>query len=231
MLRLKRKILILPAQKIRGHSRHWRLNIFIQLPFLLFILASVLVFSGCPARQHSPKKHDEEKSSQKGGATSEQRREVYRRIVREIPPGGRLDDVRRRGALRIALPPEHKPFQFVHEDLNAPAGFNVALARQMAEALEVKPEIEILSRRRVAALMRGRGNSRDYDIVFRTPGMSTCDARRSIRYFFIEKPRGWLTLCAAGPDDSLKRAVENILSYFKESGIYTYIYTEYFGED
>ena len=191
------------------------------------ILIAALLCAGCPSGRTSSKKPSENNISKKQQKAAAQRR-VFESVVGPVPESGSLRNVMRRGKLRVALPPEEKPFQYRHRELNnQPMGFNVALAAQMAEVLDVEPDIRILSPKSIGR-MNTTGAGPDYDIVFRTPGMTRCSASRSLKYFYVESSKHWLSMCVAGDDDSLYHAVENILFYFKESGIFTYVYSEYF---
>jgi hypothetical protein len=154
--------------------------------------------------------------------------QVSRQVLERVPNQGQLKAVRARGVLRVALPAEERPFQYRHHELNnRPMGFNVALASQMARAFGLRPDIVILTNEQIESLRQG-GKPADFDIIFRTPGMIPCPGDRSLKYFYQKEGKQWLTICVAGEDDSLKQAVETILSFFVETGVFAYLYSEYF---
>lgn len=55
------------------------------------------------------------------------------------PKNQTLDRIREAGVLHIAIDPSFAPFEFVDEE-NLPAGFDVDLAQEIADALGVKPQ-------------------------------------------------------------------------------------------
>lgn len=149
--------------------------------------------------------------------------QAAREVLETVPLNGRLRSVMDRGALRVGLPPAHEPFQSQHPDLGRPAGFNVALAEQLAKVLNVEASVAFLPGNTAPSAWPD-----DFDVVFQEPGMNLCAGQQAIPYFLLPTSRQWLTICVAHADPSLEQALRNTLDWFVETGMFTYLYTEYF---
>ena len=191
-------------------------------------VAALIGFSGC-VKKPAPEPPRTAGGSPGPATLSEKvQRKISARVIGDIPKTGKLREVRQRGILRVALPPEEPPFQSMRAVLKQPAGFNVSLAGAIANVLEVKPNITILKQKDINRINDAGAGGARYDIVFRNPGMAICASDRSLPYFYAGHEKSWLTLCVSGEDDSLKKAVENTLAYFAETGIFTSMYSDYF---
>lgn len=212
--------------KLKTNRRNRRGADTVSAAALAAALTFLAAYSGC--NKHAPAPASP--AGPPGPATLSEivQRKISARVIGEIPREGTLREIRQRGILRVALPPEEPPFQSMSKLIKQPVGFNVALAGAIANVLEVKPNITILKQNEINGINDAGGSTQRYDIVFRTPATSVCAASRSLPYFYIADDKTWLTLCVSGDDDSLMEAVENTLAYFAETGIFTSLYSDYF---
>ena len=185
---------------------------------LAMIVLGTFAVSGCPQGTKGPERaHATRPQGEKNqGPVNVDPEEAAREVLDTVPRSGRFLAVIQSGVLRVGLPPAREPFQSVHPDLGRPVGFNVALAEQIARVLDTKARLEFLP--------HGTGGpawSDSFDIVFQQPGDGLCGEGSAIS-------GQWLTLCVAERDPALEQAVNNTLDWFVETGMYTYLYTEYF---
>lgn len=193
------------------------------IPFML-ALAALFAAAGCPGKSGAKPPARDTRPAAPDTALDMNPEQAAREVLGGVPLQGRLREVKERGSLRFGLPPAREPFQSVHPDLGRPAGFNVALAEQMAKTMNLEAVVEF-----VPGTNREADRwSKDFDIVFQEPGMALCGGRNEIPYFMHSGSREWLTMCVAGQDPALDQAVRNTLDWFVETGMYTYLYTEYF---
>jgi ABC-type amino acid transport substrate-binding protein len=197
-----------------------------MMKHFLCVLIVAAAVCGCGSRPHS--KNPGPTRPPQETLAEEMRARISLQVLRGIPETGRLTQVRSRGILKVALPPARKPFQS-RDPANPglPLGFNADLADEIAGVLLVKTDMRILSENEIEAAA-SRCASGTYDVVFLPPGVKPGRGATATPYFF-ESPGAWHTLCAAGPHDSLRRAVGSILSYLNESGVLTQMYTSHFG--
>jgi ABC-type amino acid transport substrate-binding protein len=187
----------------------------------LLILATL--FSGCGA-------HDKDRTSAVPANADTLQREVIHkismRVIGGISASGKLSEIKKRGVLRIALPPAEPPFQSVDPNLGIPIGFNPALAYEIATILEVKPNIVILDsnpRRREANIAL----EKSFDLLFLPERSDACAPGGSLPYFYSGPGAGWKTICSAETDGPLTIALKEILTYLNETGIYAQLYGTY----
>jgi len=191
---------------------------------VILIIATLAVLSaapGCrarPAPPARPRAADAER-----GVLDVDPAQAAREVLATVPLDGRLRKVKARGALRVGLPAAREPFQTQHPDLGRPVGFNVALAEQLAKVLNTEASVAFLPGNTAPSAWAD-----NFDIVFQEPGMNLCAGKQAIPYFLLPESRQWLTICVAGADPSLEQAVRNTLDWFVETGVFTYLYTEYF---
>jgi hypothetical protein len=196
--------------------------VFILLSFLPFVFAA-----GC-----GEGKRKEIKSAASGTEPLKPEeilkdpQKVSAQVLGTTPKKGLLGEVLKRGYIKIALPPSEQPFQYIHTELNnRPTGFNVALAEKIALALNVKAEISISSPGKEEGFSCRGGPC---DITFHSPRAGKCENGGEIKYFYEGTTRQWRTICVPGGDQYLKEAVENVLSFFAETGIFADLYSTYF---
>jgi len=158
-----------------------------------------------------------------GTIRSEVVRNISGRVIGEIPVAGRLGEIKKRGILRVALPPAEPPFQSLDKTLNLPVGFNPALVAEIALILEVKPNTSILDRQPDPRSYPADW-TRKYDLVFLPETAAGCPPKQNIPYFYAGAAAGWKTICAADPDGGFSSAVREILIYLNETGIFAQLY-------
>lgn len=149
---------------------------------------------------------------------------ISRRVLAPIPDEGGLREVRDRGVLRVALPAGQKPFQYPDPRFGLPSGFNPALANEIASILEVKPNITLLEK---ATDINAPEKFHEYDLVFLESQDRPCPSGKTIKYFF-DGAGDWKVLCVSesgGPE--LADAIEEILIYLNETGIFARLYQNY----
>jgi len=195
---------------------------------LFLIIAAAGMPSGCGKNTRNNSAQAAHADKLTAGATIGERvqHKISRQVLTGIPEKGSLKDIRKRGILKVALPPPQPPFQIYIKELRAPSGFNVALAGEFARILEVKPNFTFMPRKKAAA---GKMPSMEtFDIYFMEHGSRNCPAGRSIKYFFAGPDDGWLSICIPGKDRELFNAFKNTLFYMTETGIYSQLYADYF---
>ncbi|MFA6449422.1 MAG: hypothetical protein WCX65_08145 [bacterium] len=150
-------------------------------------------------------------------------RKISSRVIGDIPSTGRLETVKKRGILRVALPPQEPPFQSLDPAMNLPVGFNTALVSEIALILEVKPNITILERQPDLSSYPTDWADK-YDLIFLDGPAGACPRNQGIAYFYNGAAAGWKTICAADPNAALSSAVKEILVYLNETGIFAQLY-------
>jgi ABC-type amino acid transport substrate-binding protein len=189
----------------------------------VFILIAALSSCGNRAGKNT---RDTAKPADSGTIHSEIERKISGSVIGDIPLVGRLAEIKKRGILRVALPPEYPPFQSLDPALKLPLGFNPALSAEIARILEVKTNITILDK--TPSLPSNPENWNDkYDMLFLPESVAGCQAKQSIPYFFTAGATGWKTICIADTDGNLTTAVREILVYLNETGIYSQLYRTY----
>lgn len=191
---------------------------------IIAALALIIALAGCAAKP----KENHIQTGPKNADTlrSEVLRKISERVIGGIPITGRLAEIKERGAILVALPPEDPPFQSIDPALGLPVGFHPALATEIALLLEVKPNITILKNEQ-SFQMLDPANGKKYDLVFLPEKSEDCPDDRKLPYFFTGSKKGWKTICVVDNDGSLTAAVREILTYLGETGIYTQLYLTY----
>jgi ABC-type amino acid transport substrate-binding protein len=196
----------------------------IMNPHLKKILSALILLAliaGCAGEGEKNKK-----SNPQAGADTIREEIVQKisdRVIGGIPVTGRLQEIKKRGILRVALPPKEPPFQSLDPTLKLPIGFNPALVAEIALILEVKPNITILGGTSGAGSLPA-GWSTKYDLVFLTEYDSDCPAKQKIPYFYnIARPH-WKSICVADTDGGFTSAVNETLTYLNETGIFAQLY-------
>lgn len=193
--------------------------------WILFVAMTLATGAGCARRatqETAPKALRMQET-----LAGEIRARISMRVLRDAPNRGRLARVRREGILEVALPPPEMPFQVRDAGRNLLFGFNVDLAEEIAGALLVKTNVRVLTDKEIERATAECASGK-FDLVFPRQGAEVKPPARALPYFFTGADRPWRTLCAAGPDDSLRRAVENVLSYLNESGGFMQMYASHF---
>ncbi len=152
-------------------------------------------------------------------------KKISGRVIGGIPAKGRLGEVRKRGILRVVLPPAEPPFQYLIPTLRTPAGFTPALVYEIAALLDVKANVTIFDPENPQGKANGSKSS-DFDVAV-VNDTGSCGKAKEIPFFYTGKGSGWKRFCVAGPGDELSEAVERILTYFNETGIFTQLYMTY----
>lgn len=141
-------------------------------------------------------------------------------VLAGVPDTELMKDIRKRGVLRVELPAGEFPFQYMMD--GRPAGFNVDLVYEIGRVLNVKPNVEI-----------GRGEMRGMEeldfFVYRSKEGGEGPIG-GIPFFFLGEEEGWLAIYVAGGDEGLTEAIERILDYLEETGIFARLYRRYFYE-
>jgi hypothetical protein len=150
-------------------------------------------------------------------------RKISDRVIGDIPVTGRLQEIKKRGILRVALPPEEAPFQSLDPTLKLPVGFNPALVAEIALILEVKPNITILGGTSGSDSLPAGWDTK-YDLVFLDGNVPACPAKQKIPYFYTLDSPHWKTICAADTDGGFTSAVIETLTYLNETGIFAQLY-------
>ena len=187
---------------------------------ILAVLLALAALSGCPSTRSGHRAGLPPHAPVSGDVLDVDPDEAAREVLDTVPDTGRFRAIRRRGALRVCLPPAQSPFQSVHPDLGRPVGFNVALAEQIAKVFGASANVRITG--------RDTPPGTSCDITFCAAGAPCCSGPAAVKYFMRPGSHEWLFICAAQADPALKQALHNTLDYFTENGMFTYLYTEYF---
>lgn len=148
-------------------------------------------------------------------------KKVSDRVLAGVPDTELMKGIRKRGVLRVELPAEKFPFQYLQD--GRPAGFNVDLINEIGWVLGVKPNVKI-----------GRGEMREMkelDIFVYESKKSAEGVIGGIPFFFLGERDGWLALYVADGDEGVTEGVERILDYLEETGIFARLYRRYFNEE
>jgi ABC-type amino acid transport substrate-binding protein len=194
---------------------------------ILPILTIAALLAGCAGAG----KNSKSAVKQPGADTIKEEvvRKISDRVIGGIPITGRLQEIKKRGILRVALPPEETPFQSLDPNLKLPIGFNPALVAEIALILDAKPNITILDRTPDLPSYPPRWKD-DYDLIFLPGSQAGCPKNQSFPYFYTKTPPGWKIICAAGDDGAFPSAVGEILTYLNETGIFAQLYRTYVGK-
>lgn len=186
----------------------------IPLSGFLVIAALAVLVCGCPEKTERPQSPQPEDAL----LSQEIMRRVSERTLAGVPKTELMRDIRKRGVIRVELPAEEKPFQYASGARIE--GFNADLVREIALVLGVKPNIEI-----------GSGDGRgvdELDFFIYREGVGSGRRLGGKRFFYLGEKEGWLAVYVAGGDKGLSAAVENILDYLQETGIFARLYRKHF---
>ena len=149
---------------------------------------------------------------------------ISNKVIGHIEICGKLEEIKNRGILRVALPAEKKPFQFLDPEYGIPDGFHPALVYEISRIIGVKPNITIPDDILISSFSGNNWES-EFDMII-TDNKRLCDKERAHPFFFSGYDNGWKIICTSD-SESFSEAIDEILIYLNETGIFAQLYTGY----
>ncbi|HOO56274.1 MAG TPA: hypothetical protein PLN69_05600 [bacterium] len=195
--------------------------------FISIFLIAFLCAAGCNKTLVNKQDTSPTAVNEADTITDEVITKISNKVIGHIEISGKLEEIKNRGILRVALPAEKKPFQFLDPEYGIPDGFHPALIYEISRIIGVKPNITIPDDILISTFSSGKWDN-EFDMII-TDNKKLCAQESSHPFFFSGADNGWKIICTSD-SGSFSDAIDEILVYLNETGIFAQLYTGYVKE-